>query len=89
MLFATRLLSFDNYTLSVDYLMKNLEYNFRKYRKNDIAILSIQGHPKSMGDYSFFLMESFVKRARQKYPDAEFTAFSKLAEEMKMDWYVP
>ena len=85
MMFSARMLSFDNYTLSIDYLMKILEYNVRKYRKNNTAILSIIGHPKSMGDYSFFLMESFVKKVRQKYPEVEFTTFSKLAEEMKMD----
>jgi hypothetical protein len=85
MLFASRMLSFDNYTLSIDYLMKILNYNVRKYADNQTVILSVIGHPKTMGDYSFFLMESFVKRVRQKYPDAEFTTFSKLAEEMKMD----
>jgi hypothetical protein len=84
MMFSARMLSFDNYTLSIDYLMKILAYNVRKYQKNDTIILSMSGHPKSMGDYSFFLMESFVKRVRQKYPDAEFSAFSKLSEEMKI-----
>jgi len=85
MMFSWRMLSFDNYTLSVDYFMKILEYNVRKYRKNDTIIMSIIGHPKSMGDYSFFLMESFVKKVRQKYPLVEFTTFRRLAEEMKMD----
>lgn len=85
MLFAARMLSFDNYTLSIDYLMKILDHNVRKYRNNDTATLSVIGHPKSMGDYSFSLMESFVKKVRQKYPETEFTTFSKLAEEMKMD----
>jgi hypothetical protein len=85
MMFSARMLSFDNYTLSVDYLMKILEYNVRKYREYDTVILSIVGHPKSMGDYSFFLMESFVKKVRQKYPDAEFITFSKLTEELKMN----
>jgi hypothetical protein len=84
MLFSSRMLSFDNYTLSVDYLMKILEYNLRKYQKNDTIILSVIGHPKTMGNYSFLLMESFVKRVRQKYPDAEFTTFTKLSEEMKI-----
>jgi len=78
MLFSARMLSFDNYTLSLDYLMKILDYNVRKYSKYDTAILSISGHPKSMGDYSFSLMESFVRAVRQKYPDVEFTSFKKL-----------
>ena len=84
MMFSARMLSFDNYTLSIAYLMKNLDYNVRKYRKYDTAILSVSGHPKSMGDYSFGLMESFVKRVREKYPEAEFTTFNKLADEMKI-----
>lgn len=83
MMFSARMLSFDNYTLSIDYLMKNIDFNARKYRKYETAILSISGHPKSMGDYSFLLMESFVNRVRQKYPEVEFTTFSKLASEMK------
>ena len=85
MMFSSRMLSFDNYTLSIDYLMKNLDYNVRKYRNQETAIFSISGHPKSMGDYSFNLMESFVKRVRQKYPEAEFTTFGKLAQEMQTE----
>ena len=84
MMFSARMLSFDNYTLSIDYLMKNLDYNVKKYRNYDSAILSVSGHPKSMGDYSFQLMESFVQRVREKYPEAEFTTFSRLANEMKI-----
>lgn len=83
MMFSARMLSFDNYTLSIDYLMKNLEYNVRKYKNYESAILSISGHPKSMGDYSFALMESFVKRVRLKYPTAEFTTFTRLNAERK------
>ncbi|HPT14750.1 MAG TPA: hypothetical protein PK796_08185 [Bacteroidales bacterium] len=82
MMFSARMLSFDNYTLSIDYLMKNLSHNIRKYSKHDTAILSISGHPKSMGDYSFGLMKDFVTRVRDKYPDTEFTTFTKLAKEM-------
>lgn len=84
MMFSARMLSFDNYTLSIDYLMKNLDYNVKKYRNYETAILCISGHPKSMGDYSFQLMETFVNRVRAKYPEAEFTTFSKLSEEMKI-----
>lgn len=84
MMFSSRMLSFDNYTLSIDYLMKNLDYNVMKYKKYETTILSVSGHPKSMGDYSFLLMESFINRVRQKYPETEFTTFSKLAKEMKI-----
>jgi hypothetical protein len=78
------MLSFDNYTLSIDYLMKNLDYNVRKYINQETAIFSISGLQK-YGCYSFSLMESFVKRVRQKYPEAEFTTFSKLAQEMQIE----
>jgi hypothetical protein len=84
MLISSRMLGFDNYTLSIDYLMKILEYNIRKYRENDTLMLATLGHPKTMGDYSFSLMENFVNNVRKKYPKAEFTTFSKLAEEMKI-----
>lgn len=85
MMFSSRMLSFDNYTLSIDYLMKNLDYNVQKYQKYETAILSVSGHPKSMGDYSFRLMELFVQNVRRKYPETEFTTFSKLAEEMNIN----
>jgi hypothetical protein len=78
MLFSARMLSFDNYTLSLEYLMKILDYNVRKYSSYDSVIMSVSGHPKSMGDYSFQLMESFVNRVRQKYPYTEFTTFGLL-----------
>ncbi|HEU5364612.1 MAG TPA: hypothetical protein VFU62_03725 [Hanamia sp.] len=84
MMFSARMLSFDNYTLSVNYLMNILDYNVRKYKHFDNVVLATLGHPKTMGDYSFYLMESFVNNVRKKYPDAEFTTFAKLAEEMKI-----
>lgn len=84
MMFSSRMLSLDNYTLSVNYLMRILEYNVRKYRQYDTVILAVSGHPKTMGDYSFYLMESFINRVREKYRKVEFTIFSELAAEMKM-----
>jgi len=84
MILSSRMLSFDNYTYSIDYLMKILGYNVRKYTIYDTAILSIIGHPKSMGDYSFSLMENFVNRVRDEYPNAEFTTFTQLAKEMNI-----
>ncbi len=79
MLFSARMLSFDNYTLDVAYLLKILEYNVRKYREYESVILSVSGHPKSMGDYSFKLMRDFVQQTRKLYPGVEFTTFQKLA----------
>jgi hypothetical protein len=77
-LFSSRMLGFDNYTLSHEYLMKILDYNVRKYRNYDEVLLSVSGHPKSMGAYSFEMMKVFVNSVREKYPDTEFLKFSDL-----------
>jgi len=77
-LFSSRMLGFDNYTLSHDYLMKILDYNIKKYKKYNEVLLSVSGHPKSMGPYSFEMMSVFVDRVRQKYPFAEFAKFTDL-----------
>lgn len=84
MILSSRMLSFDNYTLSIDYLMKILGYNARKYNIYDTAILSISGHPKSMSEYSFNLLGNFVNRVRDKYPLADFVTFTQLAQEMNI-----
>ena len=79
MLFAARMLSFDNHTLSSDYLMRILKYNINRYeRHNEEIMLSIISHPKSMGDYSFELMDSFISSVKKTYPEAEFTTFSSI-----------
>lgn len=83
MLFASRMLTFDNYTLSLDYLMRILRYNMKKYKSSDTLMLSIISHPKSMGAYSFELMEGFVNAVHKQYPDAEFMTFSQLNQSGK------
>ncbi len=77
MLFAARMLTFDNHTLSLDYLLKIIQYNIRKYEnKSNEIMLSVISHPKSMGNYSFELMEGFISSIQRLYPDVEFTTFS-------------
>lgn len=76
MLFSARMLTFDNHTLSVDYLMRILDYNVRRFSKFETLNLASCSHPKTMGDYSFSLLERFVEMARKKYPDIEFTTFT-------------
>jgi len=66
-LFSSRMLTFDNYTYSSDYLMKILDHNIRKYQDYDNVMLCAIGHPKSMGDYSFRLLKEFVLSVRKKY----------------------
>ena len=78
MMLASRMLSFDNYTLSLDYLLRIVRYNLKKYESSDTVMLSIISHPKSMGDYSFELMEGFVTEIRKIYPEAEFMTFTQL-----------
>jgi hypothetical protein len=78
MLFASRMLSFDNYTLSLKYLMKILDYNIKKHGSEEALMLSVISHPKSMGDYSFELMKGFVSEVQNKYPDAEFLTYTQM-----------
>lgn len=81
MLFTARMLSFDNHTLSLDYLLRIFRYNIKKYKKADEIMLSIISHPKSMSDYSFELMEKFIDSIQKQYPDVEFATFQKLHEQ--------
>lgn len=81
MLFSSRSLTFDNYTYSPGYLMKILDYNVRLFKGHDPIILATCSHPKTMGGYSFELMEQFVDNTRSKYPDIEFTTFRNLFEQ--------
>ena len=78
MLFSARMLTFDNHTLSARYLMRVLDYNVQKFSRFETLNLATCSHPKTMGDYSFSLMEQFIEMARKKYPDIEFTTFEKL-----------
>lgn len=76
MMYSARMLTFDNYTFSSDYLMKILEYNVKKYSFSDKIMLSVISHPKSMGEYSFTLMEEFIQKVRKRYTYVEFCTYS-------------
>ena len=78
MLFSARMLTFDNHTLSAKYLMQILDYNVKRFSGYDTINLAACSHPKTMGDYSFQLMEQFIEMARKKYPDIEFSTFERL-----------
>ncbi len=75
---STRMLGFDNYTYEPEYLIKILDYNVKKYRNEETVMLSIVGHPKTMGSYAWDMMRYFVKTVRSKYPEAEFTTFTQI-----------
>jgi hypothetical protein len=78
-LFSARILTVDNYTYSVDYLMKILKHNVSKYKKEMPIFLSLIGHPKSMGGYSLELLANFVTQARSLYKDdIQFCTFNHL-----------
>ena len=84
MLFAARMLSFDNHTLSPDYLLHIFRHTVRKYeRDSDELMFSLISHPKSMGDYAFFLMESFISSVQKLYPETEFCTFSELYRQQR------
>jgi hypothetical protein len=78
MLFSARMLTFDNHTLSANYLMRILDYNVHKFARFETLNLATCSHPKTMGNYSFLLMERFIELARKKYLDIEFTTFEQL-----------
>lgn len=78
MLFSSRMLSFDNYTLSLKYLLRILDYNVLKHNAHDTLMLSIISHPKSMGKYSFELMKNFIQEVYRKYPNVEFLTYTQL-----------
>lgn len=81
-LFSSRMLSFDNYTFSADYLLKILDYNLQKYRMYDEVMLCAIGHPKSMGEYSMGMLETFIKKVQDKYPaQVEFYTYRQLFAE--------
>jgi hypothetical protein len=84
-LLSSRMLTFDNFTYKKDFPLKVLNYHINKHRKDDLLYLCAVSHPKSMGDYSFELMEYFIDQARSKYgKDVSFTTFQKVAEQKNL-----
>ena len=78
-LMANRMLTVDNYTYSPKYLMKILNYHIQKFRMYDEISLALIGHPKTMGNYSFELLEYFIRNVKKTYGNnARFTTFRNL-----------
>ena len=76
-LFSARMLTFDNHTLSLNYLLKIFGYNINLYKnKQDELMFAVISHPKSMGDYAFELMEGFISSVQKSFPNVEFTTFA-------------
>ncbi|MCX6271835.1 MAG: hypothetical protein NTU44_11555 [Bacteroidetes bacterium] len=76
--FSVRMLGFDTWTMNVNDLIKILQYNLQKYRKDESIILSSVSHPKNMGRYSIGLMEAFILDTMRKHPDLQFTTFEEI-----------
>ncbi len=66
-LLSSRMLTVDNHTYSPDYLLKILDYNVKKHKNHDEIMMSLIGHPKSMDSYHYYLLSSFVQKAKEKY----------------------
>lgn len=83
-LFSSRMLTVDNHTYSPEYMMKILDYNIRKFGKENEVLFSLIGHPKSMDKYHLHLLASFVQNAREKYGSRlEFVTFRDIFEGRK------
>lgn len=64
---SARVLTVDNYTYSLKYLMRILSYNLKKYASEKEIALALIAHPKSMGEYAFNLLHRFVIAVREQY----------------------
>jgi hypothetical protein len=67
---SARVLTVDNYTQSLEYLMRVLNYNLKKYSSEKEIALALISHPKSMGEHAFYLLQRFVMAVREKYGNA-------------------
>lgn len=75
-------LGFDNYTYSVQDLLKILDIYLKKYSEEDEIFISTVSHPKSMGNYAFRLMKDFINSIRNKYTSVRFLTFYQAAKEI-------
>lgn len=84
-LLSARMLSFDNYTYEKDFPLEILKSHVHKFYKASPIYLSVVSHPKSMGDYSFELMEYFILKAKKIYgEDITFTTFTRVKNELNL-----
>lgn len=88
-LFSARMLTVDNFTYETEYLLKILNYNVKKYGRDDAPIyMSLIGHPKSMGDYSLKLLEEFVNESRSIYGESiNFVTYSDVYTKLYQNGY--
>jgi hypothetical protein len=69
-IFNPLVLSLDKEHMEVSDLESIVDYNVEKYGEEDHdLVLTVIGHPKSMGEYHLNLMEGFVNSMRKKFKD--------------------
>ena len=85
-LLSSRMLTVDNHTYDIDYLIKILDYNVQRFIRFDKLIFSLIGHPKSMGAYHLYLLTEFVKAAKKKYgTKIRFVTYRHIYDDIKME----
>jgi hypothetical protein len=58
--FSSRMVTVDNYTFSFPFLKSMIHYHLKIHKNEDKMAFCLIGHPKAMGDYSFFLLETLI-----------------------------
>ncbi|HRW98057.1 MAG TPA: hypothetical protein P5280_01135 [Cyclobacteriaceae bacterium] len=78
-------LSVDKSNYDVDDLMRIVNYNLKKFREqNEDLILTLIGHPKSMGEYHRSLLAAFVETLRRTYQDSvRFVTYRDIQNEFR------
>jgi len=72
-------LSFDNLTTDVELLERIINYQTKKYSKQDELILCVNSHPKGFGEHQFNLMKDFITKIKSNNKfDIEFTTLKQI-----------
>jgi hypothetical protein len=64
---SSRMLTIDNYTLSLSYLLSVIHYHIKIHKNTGNSAFCLIGHPKAMGHYSLELLENLVEKVKKKY----------------------
>jgi hypothetical protein len=76
---SSRMLTVDNYTFSLVYLISMVMYHIQQNKSNPQQMFALIGHPKSMGSYSLNLLEQLIKTIQTKnYNNLEINTFNNI-----------
>ena len=82
---STWALSFDNYTDSVEDLMKIIRYYVKQHQEDNEIICSAISHPKSIGEYNLLLMEGFIREMKKDFGnEVEFCTYRQIYDELNL-----